>query len=185
MTPFEYALGLFSVLVGLALADIAQKAHRLVRHARTISWDGRAILATMLVIIVIISLWFAMWNIRERADILVFGFYLTLFLEMMLLFVLAANSLPDDAGQDCDMSAFYEGNSRTFWLSFAAFQLSFAAHWIYFTRFQGSARGWVFVIGPLAAFLLLAFVRKKALHYLLPAVLITAYLVLNWGETFD
>lgn len=55
MAPFEYALGLFSVLVGLALADIAQKVHRLVRHARTISWDGRAILATMLVIIVIVS----------------------------------------------------------------------------------------------------------------------------------
>jgi hypothetical protein len=39
--------------------------------------------------------------------------------------------------------------------------------------------------GPLAAFLLLAFVRKKALHYLLPGALIVVYLVLNWGETFD
>lgn len=185
MTPFEYALGLFSVLVGLALADIAQKAHRLVRHARTLIWDGRAILAAMLVIIVIIGLWFDVWNIRKRAEILVFGFYLTLFLEMMLLFVLAANSLPDDAGPDCDMSAFYEGNSRTFWLSFSAFQLSFAAHWIYFTQFRGSAQGWAVVIGPLAAFLLLAFVRKKALHYLLPGALIVVYLVLNWGETFD
>ena len=185
MTPFEYALGLFSVLVGLALADIAQKAHRLVRHARTISWDGRAILATLLVIVVIISLWFAVWNIRERAEILVFGFYLTLFLEMMLLFVLAANSLPDDAGPDCDMSAFYEGNSRTFWLSFAAFQLSFAAHWVYFTRFLGSVQDWAVVIGPFAAFLLLAFIRKKALHYLLPGTLIVIYVVLNWSETFD
>ena len=185
MTPFEYALGLFSVLVGLALADSAQKAQRLVRHARTIIWDGRAVLAVMLVIIVIISLWFEVWNIRDRADILVFGFYLTLFLEMMLLFVLAANSLPDDAGPDCDMSVFYEGNSRTFWLSFSAFQLSFAAHWVYFTRFLGSAQGWVVVIGSLAAFLLLAFVRKKVLHYLLPAALIVVYLVLNWAETFD
>lgn len=139
----------------------------------------------MLVIIAIIGLWFDVWNIRERAEILVFGFYLTLFLEMMLLFVLAANTLPDDAGPDCDMSAFYEGNSRTFWLSFAAFQLSFAAHWVYFTQFQGSAQGWAVVIGPLAAFLLLAFVRKKALHYLLPAALIVIYLVLNWGQTFD
>lgn len=185
MTPFEYALGLFSVLVGLALADIAQKAHRLVRHARTISWDGRAILATLLVIVVIISLWFAVWNIRDRAEILVFGFYLTLFLEMMLLFVLAANSLPDDAGPDCDMSAFYEGNSRTFWLSFAAFQLSFVAHWVYFTRFLGSAQDWAVVIVPLAVFLLLAFVRRRTLHYLLPGTLIVVYLVLNWSETFD
>jgi hypothetical protein len=184
MAPFEYALGLFSVLVGLALADIAQKAHRLVRHARTIRWDGRAVLATMLVIIVIVGLWFQVWNIRDRAEILVFGFYLTLFLEMMLLFVLAANSLPDDAGPDCDLTAFYEANSRTFWLSFAAFQLSFTAHWIYFTRFAGSAQGWAVVIGPLGAFLLLAFVRRKALHYLLPGALVALYLTLNWSETF-
>jgi len=185
MTPFEYALGLFSVLVGLALADIAQKAQRLVRHARTIAWDGRAIVATILVIVVIIILWFEVWNIRGRADILVFGFYLTLFLEMMLLFVLAANSLPDDVGPSCDLSAFYEGNSRTFWLSFAAFQLSFTGHWVYFTRFLGSAQGWMVVIGPLAAFLLLAFVRNKVLHYLLPSTLIVVYLALNWTETFD
>ena len=126
-----------------------------------------------------------MWGIRDRAEILVFGFYLTLFLEMMLLFVLAANSLPDNAGADCDLSAFYEANSCTFWLSFAAFQLSFAAHWVYFTRFAGSAQGWAVVIGPLAAFLLLAFVRKKALHYLLPGALIALYLILNWSATFD
>ena len=185
MTPFEYALGLFSVLVGLALADIAQKAHRLVRHARTIRWDGRAILATMLVIVVIVGLWFDVWNIRGRAEILVFGFYLTLFLEMMLLFVLAANSLPDDAGPDCNLSTFYEGNSRTFWLSFAAFQLSYGAHWVYFTRFVGSAQGWAVVIGPIAAFLLLAFVRKEVLHYLLSSALIVVYLILNWTETLD
>ena len=185
MTPFEYALGLFSVLIGLALADIAQKTHRLIRHARTITWDGRVLISTILTTIVIVNLWFDVWAIRGRADILVFGFYLTLFLEMMILFVVAANVLPDDVGPNCDLRDFYDLNARTFWLSFAAFQLSFLGHWLYFTRLQGSAVTWMAVLVLPVSALLLAFVRSKPLHYLLPAALVALQLALNWGTTFS
>jgi hypothetical protein len=46
MTPLEYALGLISILMSLALADILMSLHRLMRHAGTIKWDGRILVAT-------------------------------------------------------------------------------------------------------------------------------------------
>jgi hypothetical protein len=39
MRAFEYALGLFSVLIGLAIADIATSFHRLVRSRQGVTWD--------------------------------------------------------------------------------------------------------------------------------------------------
>jgi hypothetical protein len=185
MTPFEYALGLFSVLIGLALADIAQKAHRLIRDVATVTWDARVLITTVLVTITIVRMWFDVWSIHGRADILVFGFYLTMFVEMMILFVVAANSLPDDVGRDCDLRAFYEGNSRTFWWSFAAFHLSFLGHWLYFTDFQGSAVGWTVGLARPLCCAVLASVRHKPTHFLLISVLIVAEVALNWGATFD
>src|SRR5687768_11729441 len=115
MTPFEYALALFSVMIGLALADIAMSLHKLVRHCRTLRWDGRVILSSLLVVVVVVRMWFAFWSIRDDSTVLVFPFYLSLFIELMILFLLAASCLPDDPPADCDLGAFYEGNQRTLW----------------------------------------------------------------------
>ena len=38
MRAFEYALGLFSVLIGLAIADIATSFHRLIRSRAGVTW---------------------------------------------------------------------------------------------------------------------------------------------------
>ncbi|MGQ0558715.1 MAG: hypothetical protein ACT4OE_03900 [Sphingosinicella sp.] len=62
MNAFEYALGLFSVMIALALGDIALNAHKLLRHWRTVVWDGRVIIATLFVIVVIVRMWFALWT---------------------------------------------------------------------------------------------------------------------------
>jgi hypothetical protein len=40
MRPFEYTLGLTSILVSLALANIVMCFHRLMRNARRVTWDG-------------------------------------------------------------------------------------------------------------------------------------------------
>ena len=49
MTPeiraFEFALGLFSVLIGLAIADVAASFHRLMRARPRVRWDPLTLLA--------------------------------------------------------------------------------------------------------------------------------------------
>jgi hypothetical protein len=44
---FEYALDLFTVLVGLAIADIALSLHRLLRNASKVEWGPLALMAAL------------------------------------------------------------------------------------------------------------------------------------------
>jgi hypothetical protein len=183
MTSFEYALGLFSVLMALALGDIAMNVHKLIRHCRTVRWDARVVLSTLLVIVVIVRMWFALWSIREVGMVLVFPFYLSLFLELMILFLLGASCLPDEPLASCDLGSFYERNQRSLWIIFSTFQTSFFLHWLYFGGLERAAWVWLAVLTPLALYLMLAFVRARWLHLTVPAALIAWELYANWGRT--
>jgi hypothetical protein len=182
MTSFEYALGLFSVLMALSLGDIAINVHKLIRHCRSVRWDARVVLSTLLVVVVIVRMWFALWSIRGDAIVLVFPFYLSMFLELMILFLLGASCLPDEPLADCDLGRFYESNQRSLWTIFSVFQLSFFLHWLYFVD-RASLWAWAAVLTPLAIYLLLAFVRARWLHLTAPAALIAWELYANWGRT--
>jgi hypothetical protein len=183
MTPFEYALVLFSVLMALVFGDIAMSLHKLIRRGRTIVWDGRVILSVLLVIVLAVRMWFSLWGVRSYAMVLNLPFFLSLFLELMLLFLLAAHSLPDEPEPDCDLGAFYEANSRRLWILFALFQLSFVLHWFYFSGGHGSLLMAAIHLVALALYVLLAAVRSKWLHLAVPLALLATELSTNWGTT--
>lgn len=183
MTSFEYALGLFSVLMALALGDIAMNIHKLIRHCRMIRWDARVVVSTLLVVVVIVRMWFNLWSIRQVGMVLVFPFYLTLFLELMILFLLGASCLPDEPLADCDLGAFYERNQRSLWIIFSVFQASFFMHWLYFGGAHAPTWAWFAVLAPLFLYLMLAFIRARWLHLALPGALIGWELYANWART--
>jgi hypothetical protein len=189
MTPFEYALGLISILMSLALADIVMSFHRLMRHARTVRWDGRILLAAVLVIVEIIRIWFAQWTLRDLEAALGFPIYVALFVHILLLVLTAVACLPDEVNDGCDLSEFYDRNRRYFWSVFAASQLAYFLLWLVFGGSQSSVSGpvglidWVRILAPLAAFLLLAFVRRPLLDYGIPLLLIVFYAWRYWPQT--
>lgn len=183
MNGFEYAMGLISVLIGLSLVDVAMSVHKLVRHCTTMRWDPRVILSASLVVLVIVRMWFALWSIRNVGMVLYFPFYLSLFIEFMLLFLLASSCLPDDPPAACDLGQFYEGNQRTLWTVFALFQLSFFLHWLYFGAIHAPLNRYAAVLGPLAIYLMLVFIRRRAIHILVPALLIGWELYSGWSQS--
>jgi hypothetical protein len=190
MRPFEYALVLISILMGLALADIVVSLHRLVRSREPVKWDGRVLVATSLVMLEIIRMWFAQWTGRDFAAALTFGVYLGEFIQILLLVLLAFASLPDVVGESCDLGDFYERNRRYFWSIFAAYQVSYFALWLtVFGGTQATVGGtvtpidWVRMVGPLAVYLTLAFVRRRWLDYLAPALIIIFYLLRYWNQS--
>ena len=69
MTPeiraFEFALGLFAVLIGLAIADIATSFHRLLRDRARVHRDPLPLLAAALAIVITVGMWFDLWGIRH------------------------------------------------------------------------------------------------------------------------
>jgi hypothetical protein len=188
MSPFDYALGLVSILVGLALADVATSLHKLLRHVGSMRWDGRVLLSVAFVIIKITGMWFAVWQIRAVKEVLSFPFYLSVFLEFMVLFLVCAACLPDEATENCDLGAFYEKNRRYLWSLFALFQISFFCHWIYFVGFRGIDRTELLVRGsvvlaPLIVFLLLGAIGSRWFHYLALIALIVLALGEYWRLT--
>jgi hypothetical protein len=183
MDPFEYALALLSVLVGLALGDVAMSMHKLVRHWRTIRWDGRVLLSALLVVVMLVRMWFSFWSVRNFGGVLSFPIYLSIFVELMILFLIAAACLPDDPAEDCDLGAFYEQNRLALWLAFAVFQTSYMLHGIHF---NGARQGWWVWAGwlvPVCLYLLLAFVRLRWLHYAVPLALTAWILYSHWGRS--
>ena len=191
MTPFDYALGLVSILVGLALADVAASLHRLLRRARMVTWDGRVVLGVVLVIITITGMWFEVWTVRNVKAVLSYPFYLSLFLEFIVLFLVCAACLPDEPDEpevSCDLGVFYERNRTYLWSLFALFQTSFFLHWIYFAGLRMSTQGRALFFGawvgfPLLVFVLLVVIRSRWFHYIALLVLI-AYRLLNyWNST--
>lgn len=189
MSPFEYALGLISILMSLALADVVMSLHKLLRHRGSVKWDGRVLLAAALVILEIIRIWFAQWTLRDAEVALGFPVYLFLFTHILLLVLTAAACLPDEVDENCDLAIFFEKNRRYFWSAFAATQAAYFLGWFIFGGTQGSVGGavgfidWFRMLAPLGAFLLLVFVRKRALDYAIPVALIAFYGWRYWPQT--
>ena len=62
MTPemhaFEHSLGLFAVLIGLAVADVANSFHRLMRSRFPVTWDPLTLLAAFYALCMAVGMWF-------------------------------------------------------------------------------------------------------------------------------
>jgi hypothetical protein len=181
---FEYALILLSVLVGLGLSDVAASLHKLLGLGRSVRWDGRVIISTALVVETTVRMWFDVWTIRNVSFVLTFGFYLSLVIEFMLLFLLASACLPDEPSGNCDLGPFYDANSRRFWLLFTLFLTSYFGHWLLFTEFRAPPIEWFITLSPLALAIVLAAFRFRPLHYAVPLAMLVLDLALSWRRQF-
>ncbi len=183
MTPeiraFEYALGLFSVLIGLAVADIAASVHRLARSKTPVAWDPLGPFAALYALCMAVGMWFDLWGVRNVSEARHYFFYLFMVANLFVLFLIAAASLPDDPREDGDLRAYYERNRRYFWLLVALFQAGYIGLGIYFVhsifsrmppalQVQISSQWILLLVVPLA----LAHVKSRTAHYLGFALLI-------------
>jgi hypothetical protein len=129
---FEYALGIFAVLIGLAIADIATSFHRLARSHQRVTWDPLTLLAAVYALCLAIGMWFDLWGVRDFAQTRHFFFYLWMLAPMFTLFLIAAASLPDEAAAGGDLRAHYAGNRRYFWTLVLVFQGFYLVNGLYF-----------------------------------------------------
>ena len=188
MTPeiraFEYALGLFAVLIGLAVADVATSFHRLARGRAPVVWDPLALLAALFALCMAVGMWFDLWGVRHFAATRHFFFYLSMVAEFFVLFLIAAASLPDEVRDGCDLREHYARNRRYFWLLVALFQLSYLGNGLFFVgsmlpRLPLADKLWTFnsLCVPLLISLVLALVRSRAVHYVGLALLFASFAV--------
>jgi hypothetical protein len=175
MTPeiraFEYAIGVFSVLIGLAIADIATSFHRLLRSKSPVIWDPLALMAALYALCMAIYMWFDLWGVRHIAATRNFLFYLGIFGMLFVLFLVAAASLPDE-NTATDLRVFYAENRRRFWLLVVLFQLGYVAAGIYFMGGMPKLPTLINVLltiqmfAPLALSLMLLATKSRGIHYI-------------------
>jgi hypothetical protein len=176
MTPeiraFEFALGLFSVLIGLAIADVATSFHRLMRARPAVRWDPLALLAALFAIVITVGMWFELWGIRNATSVRHFSPYVALVGLFFLLFLIAASSLPDEAAGGVDLREFYARNRRYFWTLITLFEIAYVAFGVHLlgavmnqlprTLIAIIIAQWTVLVGiPVV----LVLVRSRAIHY--------------------
>lgn len=190
MTGFEYSLGIVSIVVGLALTDVAQSTHRLLVRRRTVRWDPLTLLVAFYALLTVVRMWFAVWGVRDVSAVVNYLFYLSIFAELFVLFLLAAASLPDNCeGEDGDLRAYYERQRRYLWTLFTLFHASFLAHWVYFhTDLIGRRIPlWPSILWPLfsvAGSAVLIFTRRRPVHYAVVGAMIAISFWKLWGASF-
>jgi len=178
MDRFEYAVGLISLIVGLALADIAVSLHRLIKHRSVVRWSPFSIIAVVLVAFQCIAMWYDSWFLRTVADRFGIFFYITILLELFLLFLAASAVLPDEREDGWDLAVYHDRQRRYLWTLMSLFYGSYALHWIYFQITTGRAdriitAGWMPAL-PLFCALALIWARGSRAPALIAALLLAA-----------
>ena len=186
MMPFEFAMGLITIIVGVAVSDIAVSAHRLLRQGRAVQWDARVIATGVLAFLIVLQLWFLTWTIRDLSGGFGFPLYLALLVQLFVASLLALASMPDEA--ITDLPTFYEGNARYFWSLTAIFQLISIALGAHFGFRDGELRQIMPFLGlwliPLGIAVILAIhPRGRVLHLTLTAASILFILLYYWKWT--
>jgi hypothetical protein len=129
MQAFEYLLGLASILIGIALADMALSLHRLLRSEGPVRWHWHPIAAAVVVVLLVLDLW---WGLRqlERAGVtMTVGLFLPLLSALFVFFLLAAATFPDKVSvKGTDLAVYYSATSRYFWRLFSIYIMLSSAH---------------------------------------------------------
>ena len=121
MNTFEYITVLVAIVIGLAIADIATSLHRLFRAWRRVKWDWISPLAALLVLLELFNLWWR-WHGFSGTTL---GQVIPYFAIILLLFLAASASLPDEVpAEGLDLAEYFDETRPYFWSTYAAFVIS-------------------------------------------------------------
>ena len=124
MSVPEYLAGFISIIIGLALADLAVSVQRLLRAGRRVTWDLLTPAATLLVTAFIINVWWASYTSLEAMRSITVASFIPDLISLLLLFSLASSALPDEVGdRPLDLAEYYRDNRKWFWGLFALYTL--------------------------------------------------------------
>lgn len=167
-TLFSYLSAFVTIVLALALSDLLMSAHRLLAHARTVRWSGLPVAAALFVLLALLTEFFSMWGLVqvERVSFVGLVFHL---LPTFFIFLAASAVLPDELGDEpFDLDAFYFSRQRYFYLTLSLAFLGDAPRALEGVPFN--LRAILDIIAPstmvAAIFLLLAFSRRRWLHWL-------------------
>ena len=113
---FAYLAAFVSVVLALALSDLVQSLHRLLRARRRVRWSLTALIATLTVFMAILEEFFGLWRFTGVERFTYFDL-LTLIVPAILLSIAAMTVLPDEVPDEgLDLAQYYMENRRLLYL---------------------------------------------------------------------
>ena len=178
MNSFEYLLSFASVILALAVCDLAVSLNRLLEAGAKVAWDWLTPFAAFVAFLKIVTQWWGWFGAAPLAQGVTFGMFLCVLIATVLLFLMAAASLPDRIEVDgLALRKYYAESHRRFWLLFAAHWTVSTATTVWIAAAVGKANlpaaSPIFLIVPLA--LLLAFIGNRLLHIVCLVGLVALY----------
>ena len=123
MTVAEYVAAFISIMIGLALADLATSLQRLLRAGKRVRWDLLTPAAAVLVTAFIINVWWVTFGTLTAMRSLSVGGFIPDLIALLLLFSLASSALPDAVGETMDLGQYYQDNRKWFWGLFTLYTI--------------------------------------------------------------
>ena len=132
MTAGEYVAAFASIILALAVTDLATSMHRLLRARKRIKWDWLPLAVALQILLATVQFWWIFFDIWSSSGRFALGEFLPDFLTLLLLFFLASAALPDDVPADgLDLGAYYLENRTYIWTLFALLVVSTTASSIF------------------------------------------------------
>ena len=111
-TLFEYLAAFITVLLAIAVGDMAISLHRLLRARRRVKWHPLPLTAAFIVLLILLTNFFAIWRLTETERI-TFLELCWLLVPQFLYFLAASAVLPDDVpAKGFNLFDFYDAERR-------------------------------------------------------------------------
>jgi len=113
---FAYLAAFVTVVLALALCDLVQSLHRLLRVRTNVRWSLTAVMAAMIVFLAILEEFFGLWRLAG-VDRFTYVDLLSLIVPPILLSLAAMMVLPDEVPEPgFDLGQYYMQNRRLLYL---------------------------------------------------------------------
>jgi len=125
MTASDYVAAFASIIVALAVTDLAHSMHRLLRARGRVQWDWLPLAVALLILLATLQFWWAYFDIWSSSKEFALGGFLPAFISLLLLFFCASAALPDECPSNgVDLKAYYLENRSYFWTLFLLLAVS-------------------------------------------------------------
>lgn len=125
-TLFGYLAAFVTIVLALALSDLAMSLHRLIRARREVRWHPLPLVAAFWVLLVLLTSFFGLWSLTELSRV-TYGQLLWIVLPQVCYFLAAAAVLPDEVEPDMHLLKFYLAERRYL---FAVLALGFTLEFV-------------------------------------------------------
>lgn len=169
------ALIFAGIIVGLAVADQLVSLHRLLMRRNDVRWDPLLLWLSAIVMVTQVQVW---WTVAGGQSVaMTIADFLPAMFGLVILFLLAAASLPDGADADdggVDLRLYYARHQRYVWTLFTLATLTLVLSRFFarpYTRIGFFSVENLVDVGLLGLMATLIFVRKRWWHAVVLALL--------------